>query len=166
MKIVERLNKFKNRPRAIRPYRVVLHHTAGGTILGAESALKSRGLGYHYMISKKGIIYEYVKPHRLCYHAYKNNMGTVGVAFIGGGKYGPANQEQLRALGVLLEVMKDEYPSIREITGHKHIDPRGWKIDPHFAGEPVNGIDLDIDKKEMDRIARLSGLEFISKRGK
>lgn len=163
MKLVKKHGLFRNRPRAFKPTRVILHHTAGGTLAGAESTLKVRGLGYHYMIEKNGGVVEYVPADRFTAHAYKANLGTVGVSFIGGGKYGAANDKQLKACVELLKYLKATYPSIKEVTGHKHVDARGWKIDPRFEGEPELGIDLNIDRKAMDKISRCTGLKFVSR---
>lgn len=163
MKLIKRHGILKSRPRVWRPYRIILHHTAGGTMRGAVSTLINRGLAYHYMIDKNGDVHEFVPPNKMAYHAYKNNLGTVGISFIGGGKFGPANAEQLKACMQLCKIIKEDYPSVTEITGHKHVDPRGWKVDPHFEGEPENGVNWDIDKKFMTAIAKETGLTFVNK---
>lgn len=160
MRLIEKHGLFKNRMRLRRPFRIVLHHTAGGTLKGAEATLAIKELGYHYMITKNGTVYEYVPANRLTFHAYKNNMGTVGVSFVGGGKYGPATPEQIASTVQLCKILKQDFPSIKQITGHKHVDPRGGKIDPRFKGEPANGIDLDIDAEQMKKIAKACDLEF------
>jgi N-acetyl-anhydromuramyl-L-alanine amidase AmpD len=151
---------LKSRPRLVRAHTVILHHTAGGTLGGAESTLEARGLAYHYMIDKAGGIYEYVPPNRRAAHAYKRNTGTIGIAYIGGGRYGPINPAQLSALEQLLTHLNDTIPTLEYLTGHKHADPRGWKIDPRFPGEPENGVDYKIDRKYMYALAKVSGLEF------
>ena len=163
IKLHSRHGLFKEGRRVVRPYKVILHHTAGGSLSGAESTLQQRGLGYHYMIDYEGDVYEYVPADRWTAHAYKNNRGTVGVSFIGGGKYGAANEQQIEACIDLCNYLRQRYPSIKEISGHKHVDTRGWKIDPRFAGEPADGVDLDVDKENMDYIADGCGLTFTTR---
>lgn len=152
---------LKSRRRIVKPHTVILHHTAGSTVSGAQSALKSRGLAYHYIIDKEGVIHKYVDPNRRCSHAYRANTGTVGVSFVCGGKYGPVNGEQLKALfDLYVQEIRPRCPRMKYLTGHKHIDPRGWKIDPRFAGEPSSGVNWDIDHNHMKYIEKITGLEF------
>jgi N-acetyl-anhydromuramyl-L-alanine amidase AmpD len=169
MKLVKKHGILNNRVRAFKVRRVILHHTAGGTVQGAVSALRNRGLGYHYMIDKDGTVYEFAEAHRYMAHAYRANRGTLGIAFIGGGKYGAANACQLSAVVELLEQLKLNYPSITEVTGHKHVDRRGkhlrrGKIDPRFEGEPEQSIDWETDRTFMKIIAREAGLTFINRK--
>jgi N-acetyl-anhydromuramyl-L-alanine amidase AmpD len=145
------------------PKRIILHHTAGGSLSGAEVTLRSRKLGYHYMIDKDGHAYEYAHPDSHMSHAYRNNSATVGISIVGGGKFGPCNPLQFQAIIDVCNHVKAECPSVKEITGHKHVDPRGWKIDPRWPGEPELGIDWDIDAQYMEKIADATGLEFIKK---
>jgi N-acetyl-anhydromuramyl-L-alanine amidase AmpD len=163
MKIIEKHGLLHYSSRFRNPKRIILHHTAGGSLSGAEVTLRGRKLAYHYMIDKDGVIYEYVTPNNHASHAYRNNSGTVGVAFVGGGKFGPCNPLQLQAIIDICNHIQAEYPSIKEITGHKHVDPRGWKIDPRWPGEPELGIDWDIDAQYMKQIADATGLKFIKK---
>jgi N-acetyl-anhydromuramyl-L-alanine amidase AmpD len=165
MKIVQKYGILRSKRRFVRPHTVVLHHTAGGTVSGAVSALKNRGLAYHYIINKKGTVYEYAPPSRYTAHAYKANRGTIGVSLVGGGKYGPATDLQIDSIIQLCKIIKQDYPTVKSITGHKSIDPRGdrWrsaKIDPRFPGEPANGIDNKIDVKYMTRISKACDLVF------
>lgn len=141
---------------------IVLHHTAGSTLGGAESTLKQRGLGYHYMIDRAGVCYEYATPGVKMNHAVDFNTGTVSISYVGGGAAGAVNEAQVVAS---IELIKDRIvplqPSIKVITGHKHCSA-GRKIDPQFPGEPSSGVNLAIDKKFMDRIANETGLTFQS----
>ena len=162
-KIVKRHGVFKNRPRLRGAYMLVLHHTAGGTLSGAVSTLKKRGLGYHYLVDKDGTIYEYVPPHRRCSHAYRANTGTVGASFVGGGRFGECNDKQLEAFIFLGRFLKQKH-GLTHVSGHKHVDSRGWKIDPRFAGEPANGVNWNADAAMMQHIASETGLKFLSRK--
>jgi N-acetyl-anhydromuramyl-L-alanine amidase AmpD len=158
---VKKHGRLKSRPRIVSPRTIVIHHTGGGTITGAEDTLKRRGLGYHYMIDGDGTVVEYVPPSRRCAHAYRNNTGTIGIAYVGGGDFGACNEGQYISLIELCRDIKKEYPTVKNVTGHKHIDPRGWKIDPRWSGEPPNGVDWDIDMKWMLHIRDKTGLHVI-----
>lgn len=164
MRWIKRHGLFKTKRRWVKPNKVILHHTAGGTLRGAVDTLKKRGLGYHYMISKAGDIYEYVPADRWTAHAYKNNRGTVGVSYVCGGKYGHVNEKQLESSIQLLKVLKTDYPTITTVTSHKRVDPRGWKIDPRFKGEPANGIDWEVDEIYMQLIATHTDLNLEDRR--
>jgi N-acetyl-anhydromuramyl-L-alanine amidase AmpD len=145
------------------PTTIILHHTGGGTIAGAEITLKNKGLGYHYMIDGDGSVIEYAKPDRYMSHAYRNNHNTIGISFVGGGKYGACNQAQYVSIIELCRDIMKEYPSVKYLTGHKHVDPRGWKIDPRWSGEPENGVNWDIDYRWMDHLREKTKLELILK---
>lgn len=141
---------------------VVLHHTAGPTLNGAEVTLKQRGLGYHYMIGRDGTCYEYATPSVKMNHAIDFNSGTVAISFVGGGGSGAVNEAQIAAsIELIRDHIKSLQPSIKVITGHKHCNP-GRKIDPQFQGEPSSNVNLRIDKQFMDRIASETGLTFQS----
>lgn len=160
-------------PRLISPHTIIIHHTAGGNLSGAESALKSRGLAYHYMIDKDGTVYEYAKPSRRTYHAYKRATGTVGISYVGGRTAADfINEAQMASLEELIVKLKREYPTIKKLSGHKHMDPRTkssrwpYKVDPYWPGDTPNGYvdghNWKNDRYHMDRLCKLSGLQFYS----
>jgi N-acetyl-anhydromuramyl-L-alanine amidase AmpD len=160
MKLVNKLGKLVSHGRQ-EPYLIVLHDTAGPTLGGAESTLKQRGLGYHYMIDNNGDCHEYAKPTSLMWHAKDYNLGTVGVSFVGGGDAPPVSEVQIKALIELVNTrIKPLGPDIIQITCHKHASHAG-KVDPRWPGEPSNGISLGIDRIYMGRIAKAVGLEFL-----
>lgn len=145
-----------------KPYMVVLHDTAGPTIKSAEQTFLTErpGLGYHYMIDVDGTCYQYFKPETATNHAAGYNQGTVSISFVGGWKYGPVTEAQIHAsIDLLNEFILPGRESIKYITGHKHCSP-GRKVDPRFKGEPANGVNLAIDKVEMQEIADATGLIF------
>lgn len=142
---------------------IVLHDTAGPTLSGAEATLKQRRLGYHYMIEKDGTTYEYAKPDVQMSHAAGFNARTVSISFVGGYVYGYVTELQMEAVIRLInERIKPLAPSIRYITGHKHVSP-GRKVDPRFPGEPPEGVDLAKDAYYMSHIAHKVGLTFKNK---
>ena len=163
MKLKIRHGTLRSKRRLFLPTRIILHHTAGGSMRGAVTTLAKRGLSYHAIVDKDGTIHEFVPANRMAFHAYKNNRGTVGISFVGGGKYGPAAAKQIDAAIEYINALTIEYPNLKELTGHKHVDPRGWKIDPRFRGEPTLGINWEVDKKYMTDIAARTGLEFVTR---
>jgi N-acetyl-anhydromuramyl-L-alanine amidase AmpD len=164
---VKKHGYLNSRRRIVSPHTIILHHTGGGTLTGAEVTLKKRGLAYHYMVDTDGSVIEYVPPSRRCAHAYRDNTGTVGISFVGGGRFGPCNEGQYISMIALIQDIAAEYPTIKYVTGHKHSDPRGWKIDPRWEGEPKDGVDWDIDRKWMQLIEKKTGLKLkLKDRGK
>lgn len=162
MKLVTRYKELGSRPGVAPKRRVILHHTVTPTVQSAVNALQNRGLAYHYMIDKDGTVYEFVPPNRMAYHAAGYNMGSIGIAFICGGKYGETNNKQIDACVSLLKILKQDFKFLDKFTGHKHAS-RSGKIDPRWKGEPELGIDWKIDKKYMLDIEKRTGLraEFI-----
>ena len=144
------------------PRRIILHHTAGGTLKGAEDTLRKRGLAYHYMIDKDGSIHRYHSPTDYAAHAAGHNQGSIGIAFVGGGTFGPVNSNQYDALIGLITVLMEKHPTIATITGHKHVSTSG-KIDPRWPGEPADGVNLDVDRQWMTKIQSETGLTLILK---
>lgn len=173
MKIIDKTGYLKTLPRIVKPHTVVLHHTAGGNLGGAEVTLKKLGLGYHYMIDKDGQVYKYGDPSRRMSHSYKRNTGTVGVSYVGGRTHkDAATPRQITSIKKLLRMIKELHPTVTKVTGHKHIDPRTkhpadpYKIDPTWQGDSLGGYitgrNWDNDFMYMEEIARDTGLEFYS----
>lgn len=156
--------KFKRYKRAAKyfnaPSTVVLHHTVSGSVTGTESYLSSTIYGYHYMIGKRGNIFQYVDPGKeYCNHAKGANANSIGVSFVCGGNFGPVNDEQLKSCVKLINHLTKKYNSIKKLTGHKDVSP-GRKIDPRFDGEPSNGVDLIIHKAVMRDLADKTNLKY------
>lgn len=161
MNIIGKVGMFRQKSRGSSPTYVVLHHTAGEGLVGAEQTLKARGYGYHYIIDRKGDVHHYVNVRNSCSHATGYNAGSIGISFIGGSSKpeGACNEEQLKALSELLRKLKEEVSTLKYITGHKHINNIG-KYDPQFPGEKGGVVNHEIDRKYMTRIATETGLVF------
>ena len=71
------------RQRAIAPFRIVIHQTAGTTLIGALETLALRGFSYHDIIDIDGTLHELVNLNREAFHAGRGNAGTIGLAFVG-----------------------------------------------------------------------------------
>lgn len=179
LKIFKKHGLLKSRPRWRKPDTIVLHHTGGSSLSGAESHLKSIGLGYHYMIDRDGSVYEYGPPTSYMSHAYRRNANTIGISYVGGYHTNarkhvnmPINVKQYESLTSLMRKLKHDIPSIKRFTGHKHIDPRTkssrWpaKPDPHWPGDTVRGYvtgeNWERDEDNMDRLSELVDLPWYS----
>lgn len=63
---------------------IVVHHTAGSGVDTAIRTLNQRGgLGYHYIVSFNGTIYNLVDPDYIAYHGSEANSNTVSVSLEG-----------------------------------------------------------------------------------
>ncbi len=147
------------------PIMIVLHDTAGPSVVSAENTFKSErpGLGYHFMIARDGGIFQYAPITNSVGHALHFNFRTIGISFAGGGKFGPVTDAQIDAVIDLINYnIKPNSPNLRFITGHKHCSPRR-KIDPRFNGEPAHKVDLVIDRTYMEQIASATKLQFLDK---
>ena len=163
MEVVERFGVLPRHGRH-NPYMVILHDTVSPTVVSAERGLQSRsgGLGYHFIIDNDGTVYQYAHPHERMYHAAGYNTGSIGIACVGGGKYGPVNRIQEEAIITLIDENILPQTPLSILTGHKHASHAG-KVDPRFPGEPAEGVDMAIDSQHMDFIAAGTGLRFLRK---
>jgi N-acetylmuramoyl-L-alanine amidase len=117
---------------------LVLHATAGSTLEGAISALRSRKLSYHYLIAKNGDIVKCVATGLVAFHAGASrgpqgsqvNDYSIGISFVnlndGKDIYTP---KQLLAAKQLVEALQRAIPTLRHLTTHYAISP-GRKTDP------------------------------------
>lgn len=158
MKVINRIGVLDVPNQAQSPHLVVLHDTVSPTRTSAEHGLESRGLGYHFIIERDGSVAQYAPLDRVMYHARGYNSNSLGISYVGGGKYGPVNEVQIQASIDLINDLKQQ-SHLDSVTGHKHASSSG-KIDPRFPGEPENGIDEEIDFEYMNRIANETGLKF------
>jgi N-acetyl-anhydromuramyl-L-alanine amidase AmpD len=125
---------------------IVLHATAGRGVPGAVSTLIQRGLSYHYIIAKDGVITKCVPLSGEAYHAGKSsgpdgasvNGYSVGISFanLNDGK-DPYTMAQHLACEQLIASILTQMPSIKYLTTHKQVSwPR--KTDPaKFDGRPM-----------------------------
>lgn len=144
------------------PHTIILHHTAGGRV-GSESYLKQQGLGYHYMIDKDAKVYQYNSITDIVGHASKANNGYIGISYVSGGVLGPTTEHQILASIDLIKSIG--YDNISKVSNHATIDKiiakRGWKSDPFYTGEKSEQNNWAIKNKELDRVAKATGLQPI-----
>lgn len=123
---------------------IVVHATAGSSLSGALSALRTRELSYHYLIDKNGVVTKCVPTSKVAWHAGVSkgpqgehvNAYSVGISLVNrnNGK-DPYTQEQHDALYELCQELIAANPTIRYLTTHYWISP-GRKTDPR--GYPMD----------------------------
>ena len=117
---------------------VVLHATAGSSLSGAIETLLRRGISYHYIIDKCGLVTKCAPYTRVAYHAGKShgpdgpsvNSYSVGISFVNrnNGK-DPYTEAQKTAAEELIKELVKATPSLKYLTTHRQISwPR--KNDP------------------------------------
>ena len=148
LNVIDPAKKFSSGTRKQSPSEIIFHHTGGPNTRGAMSALQNRGLSYNYIINKQGDVNKLVDPSRRAFHAKGNNTGTLGISFVGGKRYGSVNDAQHNAAIKLTNQLKQQYPSIKSITGHQFRDSHPGRK----AGEPT-GFNYGL-------IANQTGLKF------
>ena len=100
-------------------------------------------IGYHYVITTKGIIQEGRPDDVIGAHAQGFNSKSIGICLIGGvDKNGKSvnnfTKEQFTSLKNLLEYLLQEYPSVTKIVGHRDL-PKVHKDCPCFDVIPMYG---------------------------
>lgn len=129
---------------------VVIHATAGGSLAGAVSTLRRKGLGYHYLIERDGQIWKCVPTSGNCGHAGTSNGPdgsgvngySIGVSFVHPNDGSPIDPRAIDAAGELLKTLADAIPSLEWLTTHYAITvkPNGQyrKSDPRMC--PVSAL--------------------------
>lgn len=79
------------------------------------------GIGYHFVITEEGTIQSARPLYWNGAHARGYNSSHIGICLIGKGLY---SEEQYMSLKHLLELIKEQYPIIRNenILGHYQVD--------------------------------------------
>ena len=114
---------------------IVLHHTVAKDSL-AYLRSNRPGVSAHYLVDKKGTIYQLVKENRRAHHAGRSKMGnkdvnssTIGIEVENLGNSRDSYPEaQLKAVADLCKDIISRYPDIT-IVPHRLIDTKG-KVDP------------------------------------
>ncbi len=103
---------------------------------------KNRGyndVGYHFVIRRDGVIEAGRAIEIVGAHCRGQNSNSVGVCWVGGiddnGRVQDNRTEaQKRAMVSLLRKLKSDYPTIKEIKGHRDYSPdinKNGKIEPN-----------------------------------
>ena len=104
--------------------KIVCHYTTSANAAGVISWLTnpSSQVSAHYVISKDGTITQLVKESDRAWHAYRNNVDSIGIEVCAevGEKM---TKYQSWALKDLCSYLLSEYPTIDLVTGHRFLYP-------------------------------------------
>jgi N-acetyl-anhydromuramyl-L-alanine amidase AmpD len=105
---------------------ITIHHTASPTTSKIETFRRYHkeahnwpDIAYHYVIDAKGVITQTNKVSSYTYHNGFNNKKAIGIAIIGDYEKDKLSSEILLSLLYLILKLKKEYPSIKNLMGHK-----------------------------------------------
>lgn len=105
-----------------------------------------KNIGYHYLIDRDGTVAEGRPLDQVGAHVQGHNAGTVGIALFGG--HGSAETddfaenftpEQDRALRAQIQWLRQEYPTIRKVSGHNFYARKacpGFNVMKWFTSTP------------------------------
>ena len=132
---------------------IIIHYTGMITQKEAIQRLQSKvaKVSTHYLISKKGIIYQMIKDQHIAWHAGKSkwesdkdlNLNSIGIELVNNG-----DEEfpllQIKNLCMLIKYLKNKYKiDKKHVLGHSQIAP-GRKFDPgiQFPWKILASLDL------------------------
>jgi len=123
---------------------IIVHHSA--TVQGSAESFANYhvknngwpGIGYHFVITKKGEIYQTNHIKTISYHATGYNTNGIGICMVGNFDIENPSKEQYSALVGLINYLKDQYDiEVKNVLGHRET-PNAHKSCP--------GIKFDMDK--------------------
>lgn len=101
---------------------IVYHYTTSNNVDGVISWLcnPKAQVSAHYVIDRSGNLYQLVKDADRAWHAYGNNVDSIGIEVCAEGEEAmtPEQSETLKALSLHL---LNEYPTIDRVTGHRFL---------------------------------------------
>lgn len=108
------------------PNLIVLHHAEAKhcTVLDVHQWHLERGwagIGYHYFVAKDGSIYKGRPDNVQGAHTAVRNWDSLGICAEGAYDYDYMLDVQKQAIIELCRYLKDKYPRIHEIVGHKEL---------------------------------------------
>lgn len=120
---------------------IVIHCTETPTLASARDfgervLYEGSGTGNsgHYYIDRDGRIQLYVRPDRVAHHVRGYNPRSIGIELVNTGRYPhwrdskhqamdePYPEAQIVALIALLAQLRQQFPSVKYITGHEDLD--------------------------------------------
>lgn len=107
-------------------YLIILHHTASAhadveSIHNDHLKRGWAGIGYHFLIQPDGTIDEGRPIKYVGSHCAGNNSSSIGIALVGDFRKTKPTLFQLESLEMLVEELKQKYPSIKRVLNHKDL---------------------------------------------
>lgn len=135
------------------PTKLTIHHTVTPTLdlMSPQSRLRQiqafhqnvQGwcdIGYHFLVSRDGQIWEGRPAGQLGSHVGGNNTGNLGISFMGTFITNRATETQINKVAVLVKGLASKYPisvSSTEIKGHRQYGGTTCPGDALFAQIPT-----------------------------
>lgn len=104
--------------------------TSVATVAGWHKARGFKDIGYHYLVQPNGSI----DPGRALWevgaHVAGHNSTSIGIAYVGGldaETWAPKDtrtEAQKSALRAIIGQLKDRFPEIDKVVGHRDLDPK------------------------------------------
>ena len=118
---------------------IIIHYTGMNSQKVAIKRLQSKvaKVSTHYLISKRGVIYQMVKDQYVAWHAGKSrwgndknlNLKSIGIELVNKGDE-KFPFLQIKSLCMLIKYLKNKHKiQKKNVLGHSHIAP-GRKVDP------------------------------------
>lgn len=137
MEILKKELKFKNKLQKRKATTQIIIHCTGGiptdkTTVEAVHNLHLKngwsGIGYHYLITVDGKVWEGRPDDTIGAHAAPQNNNSIGICYVGGmneqKKFADTRtQQQKEAMKELVAGLVKKYPTITRIIGHRDISP-------------------------------------------
>lgn len=107
----------------------------------------SEYVAYHIVISGAGEAYFARLFEAVGYHAgnYQTNLESIGICLLGNFDEESPSTEQLAILNSIIRDLKKQFPTISEVTGHRHWDHSkscpGW----NFTDDMIQGLNDIVD---------------------
>lgn len=137
MEINKKELKFKNTLQKRKTTTQIIIHCTGGypsektsveTIHNMHLRNGWSGIGYHYLITVDGKVWQGRPDDTVGAHAAPQNHNSIGICYVGGldGKKKHTDtrtEAQKKAMEELVAYLVEKYPSIVRIIGHRDISP-------------------------------------------
>lgn len=101
---------------------LIIHHTGKNKTIEQiieNHVIKNKfsSIGYHFMISKTGTIFQTRQLKYAGAHTFNFNHNSIGIALFGNFDNEMPNKKQIESLNLLVKTLKNEFP-IKRILGH------------------------------------------------
>lgn len=107
--------------------KIILHHSCGrGTVEAVHNMHKKQGwagIGYHFYITRDGVIHNGRPIQFIGSHCQGNNTGSIGICLEGDFRKEKPTTEQLAALKNTVNKLRKEHPNIKRIFNHRDLYP-------------------------------------------
>lgn len=137
---------------------IVCHYTTSNNVDGVISWLTNpqAQVSAHYVISREGNITQLVKDDYRAWHAYGNNVNSIGIEICAEQGQTMTKTQEL-VLRDLCKYLLSEYPTIDMVTGHRFLYKEHYTDCPHsiFGSNDIDSLRVWVSRNLMDDFPRL-----------